>query len=407
MENKKDYYEILEINKECDENDIKKAYRKLALKYHPDRNKEKEGEEKFKLISEAYQVLSDPQKRKNYDNGFYDFNDLNDFNYEPFEVFNDMFKQHMEFFKNDFGDYNDILREMNNIDIRDIPLNGVFVFNAQFGDNQYQNEFNLQDILHQTLNQTQFPTSTPQQQQHQNTSQNPKKETLLDKILKLKEKLNKVDKMEKDEFNNHKKVFKEKEKEKPEDLIYTIRINLKELYNQSTKEIIIQRNIEENGKKSIKKNKFKLKFSDINIRYKKKGNIKDGIKSDLIFKIESKIYENYSVINNYDIYFEKDIDLSSVYESYIHSFKYLDDKTYHIQHIPKSLFSNLIHKINGKGLFGKGDLIIKYNLISNSTIDDFIYKLNGKNNETENENMKINDNWLTATTINTIQLLTK
>jgi DnaJ-class molecular chaperone len=405
MENKKDYYEILELNKECDENDIKKAYRKLALKYHPDRNKEKESEDKFKLISEAYQVLSDPQKRKNYDNGFYDFEDISDFNYEPFEVFNDMFKQHMEFFKNDFGDYNDILREMNNIDIRDIPLNGVFVFNAQFGENKYQNEFNLQDILHQTLNKTHEPTSTQQHQQNQQQkfSQNPKKETLLDKIFKLKEKLNKVDIMEKDELNNHKKVFKEKNK--IEDLLYTIKINLKDLYNETTKEIIIQRSIEEKGIKSIKKNKFKLKFSDINIRYKKKGNIKNGIKSDLLFKIEPKNYENYSVINGYDIYFEKDIDLSSAFESYIHSFKYLDDETYHIQHIQKSLFSNLIHKIKGKGLFGKGDLIIKYNLISNPIIDDFIYKLNGKKNE--KENIKINDNWLTASTIDTIQLLTK
>lgn len=406
MEKKKDYYEILELNKNCNENDIKKSYRKLALKYHPDRNKEKDSEDKFKLISEAYQVLSDPQKRKNYDNGFYDFEDLNDFNYEPFEVFNDMFKQHMDFFKNDLGDYDDILREMNNIDFRDIPLNGVFVFNAKFGDNQYQNEFNLQDILHQTLNKTQFQSSTSTSTStQQNSSHNYKKETLLDKIMNLKEKLNNVDKKNSHEFNKQKKVFKEKEK--PEDLLYTIRINLKDLYNEITKEIIIERNIEEKGKKSIKKNKFKLIFSDINIRYKKKGNIKDGIKSDLIFKIEPKIYENYSIINNYDIYFEKDIDLSCAFESYIHSFKYLDDETYHIQHIPKSLFSNLIHKINGKGLFGKGDLIIKYNLISNPTIDDFIYKLNGENNQTKNENLKINDNWLTASTIDTIQLLTK
>jgi curved DNA-binding protein len=63
-----DYYEILGIKKDSSTGDIKKAYRKLAMKYHPDRNKgDKEAEEKFKKISEAYAVLSDPEKRKQYD----------------------------------------------------------------------------------------------------------------------------------------------------------------------------------------------------------------------------------------------------------------------------------------------------------------------------------------------------
>jgi curved DNA-binding protein len=63
-----DYYEVLGVKKDGSAQDIKKAYRKLAMKYHPDRNKgDKEAEEKFKKISEAYAVLSDPEKRKQYD----------------------------------------------------------------------------------------------------------------------------------------------------------------------------------------------------------------------------------------------------------------------------------------------------------------------------------------------------
>jgi curved DNA-binding protein len=63
-----DYYEVLGVKKDSSAQDIKKAYRKLAMKYHPDRNKgDKEAEEKFKKISEAYAVLSDPEKRKQYD----------------------------------------------------------------------------------------------------------------------------------------------------------------------------------------------------------------------------------------------------------------------------------------------------------------------------------------------------
>jgi len=63
-----EYYSILEIEKTATIEEIKKSYRKLAMKYHPDRNKgDKEAEEKFKKINEAYSVLSDPQKRKQYD----------------------------------------------------------------------------------------------------------------------------------------------------------------------------------------------------------------------------------------------------------------------------------------------------------------------------------------------------
>jgi len=63
----KDYYEILGLKREATDSEIKSAYRKLARKYHPDVNKTKEAEEKFKDINEAYEVLSDKQKRQRYD----------------------------------------------------------------------------------------------------------------------------------------------------------------------------------------------------------------------------------------------------------------------------------------------------------------------------------------------------
>lgn len=91
---KQDYYEVLGVDKNASNDDIKKAYRKLAVKYHPDRNPDnKEAEEMFKKVSEAYEVLSDEQKRQRYDQ--FGFNDpgagFGEGGFNPFDIFNSFF----------------------------------------------------------------------------------------------------------------------------------------------------------------------------------------------------------------------------------------------------------------------------------------------------------------------------
>lgn len=102
---KRDYYEVLGIDKNASEDEIKKAYRKLAIKYHPDRNPgSKEAEEKFKEAAEAYDVLHDPQKRQQYDQfgfnapgagGYGGFGETGGFSMDDiFSMFGDVFGGH-------------------------------------------------------------------------------------------------------------------------------------------------------------------------------------------------------------------------------------------------------------------------------------------------------------------------
>src|SRR3954469_8629277 len=68
MATKRDYYEVLGLSRTAAPEEVKKAYRKLAIQFHPDKNPgDKKAEERFKELSEAYEVLSDPQKRQMYD----------------------------------------------------------------------------------------------------------------------------------------------------------------------------------------------------------------------------------------------------------------------------------------------------------------------------------------------------
>lgn len=98
----KDYYEILGVPRNATQEEIKRAYRRLALKYHPDRNPgNKEAEEKFKEISEAYQVLSDPEKRAIYD--AYGHSGLSSSGHRGFETIEDIFRTFSDIFEEFFN----------------------------------------------------------------------------------------------------------------------------------------------------------------------------------------------------------------------------------------------------------------------------------------------------------------
>jgi len=95
----KNYYDILGVPKDASEAVIKKAYRQLALQWHPDKNTDPAATDKFKEISEAYEVLRDPKKRQQYDLGGSSFQGFssNEF-HDPFEMFNQFFNMQDPFF---------------------------------------------------------------------------------------------------------------------------------------------------------------------------------------------------------------------------------------------------------------------------------------------------------------------
>lgn len=91
---KRDYYEILGISKSADEAEIKKSFRKKAMEFHPDRNKEAGADEKFKEVNEAYEVLSDSQRRATYDQFGHEGLNNQGFHsqgFDPFDIFNQFF----------------------------------------------------------------------------------------------------------------------------------------------------------------------------------------------------------------------------------------------------------------------------------------------------------------------------
>jgi molecular chaperone DnaJ len=113
----KNFYDILEINKNASQDEIKKAYRRLSLKYHPDKNSEEGAQEKFCDVSTAYETLSDQSKREEYDNPLSSAGVMNE--EDIHNLFNNIF----------FGGVPNMRRGMNDmggINLRGFPMNDIF-----------------------------------------------------------------------------------------------------------------------------------------------------------------------------------------------------------------------------------------------------------------------------------------
>ena len=387
---KKDYYEILGISKNATNDDIKKAYRKLALKWHPDKNNNNTEETKkvFQEICNAYQVLIDPVKRRSYDLTGCD----NDIKTNPYEVFN-------SFFESVFG--NEFFSEKGKLNsFINSPEVEVFLTMSMS-----YNNFDIFDKLVETSKNFNPLIGS----KFENINQKIKSKT---EEIKLK-KTNKINEKIKQSLNKKYKVNDNKSTNesiktnssnysyKSPDLIFNINVKLSEAYNNVLKKLKIKR-VRFNDELKTYYNDEKYYLVPLFERkkvYDLEGDIKPNnkIPGDIIFNINIKSdIECFEVLNNgYDIYVQKKISLYEVIFGTVFFMKNIDNKILKIKS-KGSLGNTLTKRLRNYGLpktsngEKRGDLIIEFiiidNILDNEENKELISKLSKPYYETFNNN---------------------
>ena len=355
-----DYYKELEIDKNSSSQEIRSAYKKLALKWHPDRNKEnkQEAEDKFKKISEAYQVLSDKDKKSRYDN----YGNVEHYQFtNPDEIFKTFFQ--------------------------DIPLEYIELANTfllQFINSPeceitlkiFSNMPNKENIIKVLeIFQKDFPEETQKTLQkyiNRLREKENKKNDIIDlatnyafNFFNNKMKVTKKSIKKKISKNNHLITNDDYFENKKNDIEFNVNCTLEDIYNKVEKEIIISRiNRNSSNKKSKKKSIFgnydyyneekKLSFP-ANFRpiltFKNEGNLLPGNKKpgNVIIHINSKPHPLFKIINDYDIITERYISIYELYNGCIFTIDYFNNRKISIRANP-NIFKNTIQKIENLGL---------------------------------------------------------
>ena len=376
MSNKKNYYEILGVDNNCDINEIKKAYKKLALKYHPDKNNgDKESELKFQEVAEAYAVLNDPNKRKMYDltgeADDFQFNMGEDF--DPFSLFNNIFKSHMDSFANmkyekNF-DLGEILGNMNGFQI---PVKGVrvsvhtFPSEDMFDNNMFIKQENLQDILNrENIDEENIPNLGNLLSSFSNE--------LLKTPLSPFELFGSVRKS-----NSAKKTMKTdstKIKSKAPLIEKNLKITFEELYCKKFKKVKIKVTRNRNGKFIQKDKILKIPLVNKSVLFENEGNeVKGSSIGDIRINIVLEKRSDLLRIGEYNLLYFKEIELSDIYNNNNFDIRISDSLIIKVKSMPlisNQYLSNL-QVIKNKGIQypeGGGDLYIFYKIALPKKLD--------------------------------------
>jgi len=342
MENK-DYYGILEVQRTATEEEIKKAYKKLALQYHPDKNPGNDAAcEKFKEVAEAYSILGTSDKKKQYD-VMGSFDETMDFGggTDPFSVFNSIFKQHVESFMN--------MQYENDINIGNIFSNfsGMSQNNFPFG--------NVHIKVHTFSNKSddgrKDNLENPYQQSFQNLNNNIQDEVKPPKII----------------YN------------KPEDKVYTVKVTYADIYNKILKKVNIYRIRRKDGVYSEKKKTIEIPVYGKEIFLEGEGDqLKDyKERGNVIINIFNKKHKEFKRINEYDMLYMKEIQLADLYKVMIHDIILPHGEVLRVKSENLFLQTHYFQKVLNKGLpyldeegkDSQGNLYIMFNVVMPKTVE--------------------------------------
>ena len=396
------FYQILEIDKNATQQEIRQKYLILALKYHPDRNrnleysKYLECEEKFKLITKAFHILSDPFERKEYDkniniketnfNIFYSYQFENTnftissillnlankfFTIEQIQSSKDFFDIFSKIYSNNLNNYNNLPN---------------IIKNYKHFSEQKTIEREKEKLLKKTQNKKE-PEKEPEKEFENNQ----------EIILKnKKETLNNSFDIDKNQNQNQKEI---KSGILDEPLTYNINVSLDDIYNEVKKELNVSRirvcdfclgkgylGCEENMSlchicngmlKRIDKKIFTIDIREHKIVFKGEGNQSlEKEPNDLIFNINPKANDKFTIINQYDLLYYHNISLIEVYTGVNVLLTHLDKKQYLIKYEENTntnrntntLINKMSIRVRDLGLpisnsGRRGDLYIKLNII--------------------------------------------
>ena len=294
----KNYYNILGIDKYSTQEDIKKAYRKLALKYHPDKNNnDEECNKKFIEINESYVVLGNEEKRKKYDMFGIEDNDIN-FDEDPFKMFNSIFTEHLNQFKNmqyennfDVGNIINELSGLNFGNLFDIPKFNVKV--NSFGDNK---QINLDKIFNMENNIS------------SNTENN-----LVEELI--------------------------------DDIVIHLDVTIDEIYKSKKKSVSYEKNRYKKGQIIKKKIKLEIDLYDKEIILEGNGNETKNKKGNVCIYLHCN-KNDFVRINEYDIYYEKRVNFNDYYLNKYIEIKLPNDEIIYIEKVK----GNKLIKIDKKGI---------------------------------------------------------
>ena len=367
---KQDYYELLGVDRNASESELKSAFRKMAMKYHPDRNRDKEGKEledvelKFKNISVAYQVLSDQEKRKSYD--MYGVTDYSPLPNSAMDIFNEIFQSQMNSL---FGDNINISEN-----IMSPEIGGIKISLHSFTTG---NKVDMTNTLKDTIKNLNMNIGNSFQKQEFTTH----KEVKQKDVKQIKQNIKKV-------------VFLKQ----PPDLVFNIDASLEDIYCGKSKSIKVERYRKKVKKPEIETKKVKVPLYGRSIRLENQGNELEGYVEPgaLVINVLDKKHDKFKRINDGDLIYVHNISLVDVYTGFIFDINYLNGENIIIKCEKNSLIQtdNFIQKIKKKGLpyysetkekIVKGDLYIRYII---KLPDTYFEKLEPIDSSIENNNEK-------------------